>query len=98
MMTLVIYDISDDGIRKSVERVCRNYGLRHIQRSAFIGLLSRGDRYSLYKELKRLLGENEGSIRIYVMNRKLYDMRMSLGSLEGFDDDPEYGEEIYIRP
>ncbi len=98
MMTLVIYDISDDGVRKSVERACRNYGLRHIQRSAFIGLLSRGDRYALYNELKKLLRENEGSIRIYVMNRKLYEMKMSLGSLEGFDDDPEYENEVYVRP
>ncbi len=98
MMTLVIYDISDDDIRKSVEKVCKNYGLRHIQRSAFIGLLSRGDRYSLYKELKRLLWEEKGSIRIYVMNRRLYNMRMSVGVLEGFDDDPEYDEEVYIRP
>lgn len=95
MMTLVIYDISDDRVRRMVEQKCKDYGLRHIQRSAFIGYLSRGDRFSLYQELSKIVVD--GAVRIYIMNRKLYDMRMSIGKVEGFDDDPEYGEETYIQ-
>lgn len=95
MMTLVIYDISDDRIRRAVELKCKDYGLKHIQRSAFIGILSRGDRLSLYYELSKIIGD--GAVRIYVMNRKLYEMRMSIGKVKGFDDDPEYDESTYIQ-
>ena len=97
MMTLVVYDVSDDRVRRLVETKCKDYGLKHIQRSAFIGPLPRSDRISLYEELRRIMKGSKGSVRIYVMNRRLYEMRMSIGELEGFDDDPEYGEGFYIQ-
>ncbi len=96
MMTLVVYDISDDRLRTAVESKCKNYGLKHIQRSVFIGILSRGDRLALYQELLDIVRE-EGSVRIYVMNKRLYGMRMAIGRIEGFDEDPDYGEDLYVQ-
>ena len=95
MMTLVVYDISDDRVRRSVELKCKDYGLRHIQRSVFIGILSRGERVRLYEELKSMV--REGAVRIYVMNKKFYEMRLTIGRVEGFDEDPEYEEEGFLR-
>lgn len=37
MMTLVIYDISDDSVRLRIANLCKSFGLNRIQRSAFLG-------------------------------------------------------------
>ncbi len=95
MMTLVVYDISDDKLRAATERKCRDYGLKHIQRSVFIGFLSRGDRLALYQELSEII--TEGAVRVYVMNKRLYEMRMCIGKVGGFDDDPDYGGDLYVQ-
>lgn len=92
MMSLVVYDISDDNVRRAVERKCKDYGLKHIQRSAFIGILPKSKRLSLFYELSKLMKGEEGAVRIYVMDRRLYSMSMRIGFVEGFDDDPEYSD------
>ncbi len=96
MMTLVVYDISDDGVRRAVEKRCKDYGLRHIQRSAFAGILSKSQRLSLFYELSEIMKGREGAVRIYVMDRRLYGMTMRIGRVEGFDPDPEYGGPGYV--
>ncbi len=93
MMTLVIYDISDGRVRARVERRCKDFGLKHIQRSAFIGILTRGRRMELFHDLMNVMKGNSGAIRIYVMDKRLYSMSMRIGRLKDFDEDPEYGEE-----
>jgi len=87
----VVYDISDDSVRRAVERRCKDYGLKHIQRSAFIGVLPKSRRLSLFYELSEIMRGRDGAVRIYVMDRRLYSMAMRIGRVEGFDDDPEYG-------
>lgn len=87
-LTLVIYDISDNGLRSAVEKKCKSYGLKHIQRSAFIGYLSKNMRESLYLELLNMLEGKEGNIRLYKICKKCFSDRLNIGSLEGFDDEP----------
>jgi CRISPR-associated protein Cas2 len=67
MKTLVIYDISDDDIRLKVSEVCKNFGLSRIQKSAFIGYLTSLRRKELSTILKKILGENDGNIQIFVI-------------------------------
>ncbi len=64
MQTLVIYDIVSDRIRKKVMEACKDYGLAHIQYSAFFGDLNHNLREELVARLTRTLGRHEGKIMI----------------------------------
>lgn len=62
MKTIVVYDIENDRIRNKVFNACKDYGLEHIQYSAFFGELNHNRRGELKQRLKRTLGENPGKI------------------------------------
>lgn len=64
MKTLVIYDIVTDKIRNKIFETCKDYGLIHIQYSAFFGELNHNLRQELCQRLKRILGCHEGKILI----------------------------------
>jgi len=72
--TLVIYDIVDDKIRGKVFEACKDYGLTHIQYSAFFGDLNHNRRDELKQRLARILGRNTGEIVICPVCDK--DMRL----------------------
>lgn len=55
MLTLVIYDISDDRQRTKLAKHLKDYGLRRVQKSGFLGDLNPNDRMVLSRELKRFL-------------------------------------------
>jgi CRISPR-associated protein Cas2 len=40
MVTLFVYDITNDRIRTKIVQICQDYGLKRIQYSAFLGSLS----------------------------------------------------------
>ncbi|ACX52855.1 CRISPR-associated protein Cas2 [Ammonifex degensii KC4] len=64
MKTLVVYDIPDDRVRAKVFETCKDYGLAHIQYSAFFGPLNQNRRQELCQRLRRILGNKEGKIII----------------------------------
>ncbi|MEW5763221.1 MAG: CRISPR-associated endonuclease Cas2 [Bacillota bacterium] len=64
MKTLVVYDIPDDRTRTKVFETCKDYGLAHIQYSAFFGELNHNRRQELHQRLRRVLGSKEGKILI----------------------------------
>ena len=64
MKTLVIYDISDDDKRTKLLGHLRDYGLRHIQYSGFIGEVNPHDRFVLTREVEKFLSEEQDSIYI----------------------------------
>lgn len=53
MNILLIYDISEDSLRRKAAELCKDYGLVRIQYSAFFGRLSR----NLCGEMKRRMTE-----------------------------------------
>ncbi|MBO8127652.1 MAG: CRISPR-associated endonuclease Cas2 [Peptococcaceae bacterium] len=64
MKTFVFYDIVEDKIRNKVFNACKDYGLTHIQYSAFFGDLTQNRREELYQRLRKILGSKEGNIVI----------------------------------
>jgi CRISPR-associated protein Cas2 len=64
LKTLVVYDIPDDRIRTKTFETCKDYGLVHIQYSAFFGELNHNRRQELQQRLYRVLGGKEGKILI----------------------------------
>jgi len=62
---LVIYDISEDRKRTMLRELLRDYSLKRIQYSGFIGDIDSHDRLVLSREVERFLsGENDS---IYIM-------------------------------
>jgi len=62
--TLVIYDIEEDKIRTKIFEACKDYGLTHIQYSAFFGELNHNRRDELKQRLRKTLGKKNGNILI----------------------------------
>ncbi len=62
MLTLVIYDISNDDDRSKLSELLQNYGLERIQYSGFKGNLSPHDRRLLQKEVGRFVKGERDSV------------------------------------
>jgi len=60
----VFYDIPDDRIRLKVADALKDYGLIRLQKSVFIGQLSRNRAEELSEYLRDLVGEKEADIRM----------------------------------
>ena len=79
MQTLIVYDISDDEIRLRVSEACKRFGLARIQRSTFLGYLSSMRRKELAAALRRILGDADGNIQIFVICRADLALREVIG-------------------
>ncbi|MEM0011366.1 MAG: CRISPR-associated endonuclease Cas2 [Candidatus Bathyarchaeia archaeon] len=79
MQTLVVYDISDDEIRLRVSEACKRFGLARIQRSTFLGYLSSMRRKELAAALRRILGDADGNIQIFVICKADLALREVIG-------------------
>lgn len=62
--TLVIYDVPDDRVRSKVAKACKDYGLEHVQYSAFSGPLGATLRKELCARLGATLGDAAGRILV----------------------------------
>jgi len=82
LKTFVIYDVEEDKIRNKVLVACKDYGLTHIQYSAFFGEMNHNRREELYLRLLRTLGRKRGKIVIFPVCDK--DLRL-LKNIENWD-------------
>lgn len=76
MKCIVIYDIVEDKLRNKIADTCLDFGLQRIQYSAFFGELSHNQKETLFKKVKRLIGEKEGNIQIYPVCEKDLALKM----------------------
>jgi len=83
MQCLVIYDISNDSVRRKVADLCLDYGLTRIQYSAFLGNLSTTHQTELYRRLQRTLGKRKGNIQIMPFDQRSFSARRSVGQTAG---------------
>lgn len=67
MLVWVIYDIVKDKTRTSLARVCKQYGLYRVQKSAFLGNLNKNEIDELSIKSKDLINEEEDSVYIFPM-------------------------------
>lgn len=79
MQTLIVYDISDDEVRLKVSEACKRFGLARIQRSTFLGYLTSMRRKELVAALRRVLGDAEGNIQVFVICRADLALREVIG-------------------
>lgn len=62
MLTLVIYDISDNHERSQIIKILQHYGLHRIQKSAFLGDLDSLARNELGSAVKEYLSGSKDSM------------------------------------
>jgi len=82
MLVWVIYDISENKIRSRVARICKNYGLFRVQKSAFLGDLNRNESDSLALECENIVAGSD-SVYVFPMCESCFDKIKLIG--EGFD-------------
>lgn len=70
MLMVVIYDISDTPTRNDIIKCLQHYGLRRVQKSAFLGNLSHTQREKMEGKLGLfILGENDSIYLIPICDR-----------------------------
>lgn len=67
MITLFVYDITNDRARTKIAQVCLDYGLKRIQYSAFLGELNTNRQEELWLKCRRQLGEKPGNLQLFVL-------------------------------
>lgn len=70
LLTVVIYDIENDAVRKKMSDACKNMGLERVQYSSFRGLLTAAERRTLYGKLGDLLGDRAGRVLVIPLCEK----------------------------
>lgn len=93
--TLVIYDISDDGLRLKVSEACKDFGLARIQKSAFLGPQTGSRRRELISRLRRLL-EGAGpkdNVQVFELEPAEVRSRAVIGSFSAVEEE---GLVIYV--
>jgi len=88
LITLVIYDITDDDLRLKVAKYLKQKGLKRIQKSAFAGPLTTSQRTNLIAGLKKLIKNHEKvNIQIYPLTQASYNQRITLGTQLKYDEE-----------
>lgn len=65
MLTVVVYDISDNTSRLYLIKKLQFFGLKRIQKSVFIGYLEAKERLDLAEDLETYLSKDSDSIIIF---------------------------------
>lgn len=79
MMTWLIYDITEDKIRKEVIRIAQHYGMYRVQKSVFLGEVDKNKLDKIIEESKKAINLEEDSVYIFPMCEADYQRSVLLG-------------------
>lgn len=92
MRYLIIYDITDDNLRLRVSETLKDYGLSHIQYSAFLGTLKRNKLHSLIIDLRKLIGDAVENVQVYPICDLCFRGRRVIGKPKKYELDERAGK------
>ena len=79
MVTLVVYDVSDNKVRTKICESCKDHGLTRVQWSVFRGKIGKSMRQRLLDHLQGLVTDVPGSnVQMYVMNDKDFEQHLMI--------------------
>ena len=87
LITLVIYDITDDDTRLKVAKFLKRKGLKRIQKSAFAGELTSSQRADVIAGLRRLVINQKANIQLYPLTDASFNQRIVIGEELDYDDE-----------
>jgi CRISPR-associated protein Cas2 len=67
MLVWVVYDIVENKVRNKVAKLCKEYGLYRVQKSAFLGNLNRNEIDELGLRCKELIDPEKDSLYLFPM-------------------------------
>jgi len=67
MLVWVVYDISSNKARNRVAKICKDYGLYRVQKSAFLGDLNRNQIDEIVLKCKELVDLENDSVYVFPM-------------------------------
>ncbi|MFH0926642.1 MAG: CRISPR-associated endonuclease Cas2 [bacterium] len=77
MLTWLVYDITENKVRSKVAKLCKEYGLYRVQKSAFLGDLNRNQVDELALRCKELANIEKDSIYLFPLcNEDFQKVRM----------------------
>ncbi|MCX8159142.1 MAG: CRISPR-associated endonuclease Cas2 [Candidatus Pacearchaeota archaeon] len=82
MLYWVIYDIKSDKVRSKISSKCKNYGLIRVQKSSFIGGLTRNRMEMLFIEIKDLNLDKGDCVFIIPTCKQCFETKNILGDLD----------------
>jgi len=59
MLYWVIYDIKANNVRSKIAGICKNYGMKRVQKSAFLGEITRNKIEMLSIETNKIIGRDD---------------------------------------
>ena len=83
VLAWILYDISADRRRTKVAKVCKQYGLLRVQKSAFLGKLERNRFDELAEKCLSLIDEETDSLYLFPFCQEDFRAVKVLG--QGFD-------------
>ena len=93
MIFWVIYDISSNKTRSRIASKCKNYGLDRIQKSAFIGNLTRNKIEMLALEIRESVNEPTDCVFIMPSCKECFTSKEIVGN---FDEEKVKQKEFLI--
>ena len=82
MLYWIIYDINENKIRNKIASKCKNYGFFRVQKSSFIGNLSKNRVEMLFLEIKDLKLKPEDCIFLIPACKSCFSEREIIGKLD----------------
>ena len=82
MLYWLIYDISENKIRNKIVSKCKNYGLFRVQKSSFIGNLSKNKAEMLILEIKELELKSDDCVFLIPACKSCFSEREIIGRLD----------------
>lgn len=93
MIYWVIYDISNDRTRSRVASKCKNYGLDRVQKSAFLGDLSKNKAEMLALEVKEFVKDTTDCVFVMPSCKECFTSKDITGH---FDEEKVKQKEFLI--
>ena len=90
MLTVVVYDITDNTSRSHLIKKLQFFGLKRLQKSVFIGYLELQERLDLADELNNFLSNDNDSIVIFPLCENCKDSILLDGDAEIPNNDLQY--------
>jgi CRISPR-associated protein Cas2 len=87
MNNIVTYDVPDDRLRAKIASRLFGYGLKRLQKSVFIGELSRNKAEMLALELEDLVGGEPADIRIFPVCEKCFESHIIVCELHEIEEE-----------
>lgn len=82
MFYWIIYDIGQNRIRTKIASKCKNYGLLRVQKSSFLGNISKNKMDMLAIEIKDLIKESEDCVYIFPSCKPCFESKIIVGKLD----------------